>query len=169
MSTNFVNKDTGELVTLANGTRMWVGTKSAHDLAVQQGTMPNNCMVCITDDAAGEEAWQYSTEETRTGSTWIDGKPIYRKVITGTTPSSEGGVLVASILNISNVIKLYGTLEQRSNGILQNQVPLNTYWSDTVRIATMYSHTLNGIYMKALGVYQNMPFRLVIEYTKTTD
>lgn len=50
MSVNKVNKTTGELVTLANGTRMWVGTKTAHDLAVQQGTMPNNCMVCITDD-----------------------------------------------------------------------------------------------------------------------
>lgn len=50
MSVNYVDKTTGELVTLASGTRMWVGTQSAHDLAVQQGTMPNNCMVCITDD-----------------------------------------------------------------------------------------------------------------------
>lgn len=52
MSTNLVNKNTGELVTLASGVRCWIGTKSAHDLAVQQGTMPNNCMVCITDDGA---------------------------------------------------------------------------------------------------------------------
>lgn len=51
MSVNKVNKTTGELVTLANGTRMWIGTQSAHDAAVQAGTMPNNCMVCITDDA----------------------------------------------------------------------------------------------------------------------
>ena len=51
MSVNKRDSTTGELVTLASGTRMWVGTKTAHDLAVQQGTMPNNCMVCITDDA----------------------------------------------------------------------------------------------------------------------
>ena len=50
MSVNKYNKDTGTIQTLASGTRMWVGTKTAHDLAVQQGTMPNNCMVCITDD-----------------------------------------------------------------------------------------------------------------------
>ena len=50
MSVNKVDKTTGELVTLANGTRMWIGTQSAHDAAVQAGTMPNNCMVCITDD-----------------------------------------------------------------------------------------------------------------------
>ena len=51
MSVNKVNKMTGELVTLASGTRMWIGTKAAHDLAIQRGIMPNNCMVCITDDA----------------------------------------------------------------------------------------------------------------------
>lgn len=71
MSVNKVNKDTGELVTLANGTRMWIGTKSAHDLAVQQGTMPNNCMVCITDD--------YQTENTD----WIDGTNCKAKRVNG--------------------------------------------------------------------------------------
>ena len=50
MSTSLVNKTTGELVTLASGTRVWIGSKSAHDTAVAQGKMPNNCMVCITDD-----------------------------------------------------------------------------------------------------------------------
>ena len=59
MSTNLVNKTTGELVTLANGTRMWIGTQLAHDLAVQQGTMPNNCMVCITDDFYDGEGTQF--------------------------------------------------------------------------------------------------------------
>jgi hypothetical protein len=50
MSTNKVNKTTGELVTLASGMRMWVGTKAAHDAQVLAGTMPNNCMVSIIDD-----------------------------------------------------------------------------------------------------------------------
>lgn len=51
MSVNKVDKTTGELLTLANGTRMWIGTQSAHDAAVAAGTMPNNCMVCITDES----------------------------------------------------------------------------------------------------------------------
>lgn len=50
MSVNKYDSTTGKLITLAGGTRMWIGTQSAHDLAVQNGTMPNNCMVCITDD-----------------------------------------------------------------------------------------------------------------------
>ncbi len=52
MSVNLNNN--GTLVTLANGTRTWVGTKAAHDAAVQAGTMPNNCIVCITDDFPSE-------------------------------------------------------------------------------------------------------------------
>ena len=55
MSSNKVNKTTGELVTLANGMRCWIGTKAAHDAAVQAGTMPNNCLVAIVDD------WQDAT------------------------------------------------------------------------------------------------------------
>ena len=66
MSVNKVNKTTGELVTLASGVRMWIGTQSAHDLAVQQGTMPNNCMVCITDD--------YPTKTTEVNTTRARGR-----------------------------------------------------------------------------------------------
>lgn len=71
MSVNKVDKTTGELVTLANGTRMWIGTKSAHDAAVQAGTMPNNCMVCITDD--------FHTDDTD----WIEGTNCKAKRVSG--------------------------------------------------------------------------------------
>ena len=49
-----VNKysTTDGLVTLANGSRMWVGTQAAHDAAKQAGTLPNNCLIAITDDAS---------------------------------------------------------------------------------------------------------------------
>ena len=47
--------ETGQIVTLASGVRMWIGTQSAHDTAVSNGTMPNNVMVCITDDYAAPE------------------------------------------------------------------------------------------------------------------
>ena len=46
---------TGQIVTLAGGTRLWIGTQSAHDTAVANGTMPNNVMVCITDDYVDEK------------------------------------------------------------------------------------------------------------------
>jgi microcystin-dependent protein len=83
MSVNKVDKTTGELVTLANGTRMWIGTKTAHDLAVQQGTMPNNCMVCITDDykntMIGEmKIWCGPSTSVPNGWLYCDGSAISR-------------------------------------------------------------------------------------------
>ena len=50
MSVNIVNESTGELVTLSSGVRCWIGTKAAHTIAVANHTIPNNVMVCITDD-----------------------------------------------------------------------------------------------------------------------
>lgn len=50
MSINRYDSITGELVTLASGQRIWVGTKIAHDSAVTNNKIPNNCLVCITDD-----------------------------------------------------------------------------------------------------------------------
>lgn len=55
MSISKYDKETGTLTTLANGTRLWIGTKKAHDSAVEKGTMPNNCLVVVTDDHAGND------------------------------------------------------------------------------------------------------------------
>lgn len=44
----------GQLVTLASGQRMWIGTSAAHEAAIQAGTMPNNCTVAIIDEAQAE-------------------------------------------------------------------------------------------------------------------
>jgi hypothetical protein len=37
---------------LASGTRVWIGSQSAHDIAESQGKLPNNCLIAITDDTA---------------------------------------------------------------------------------------------------------------------
>lgn len=49
MSVNKVNKSNGQLIALASGNRMWVGTHAAHLEAIANGTMPNNCIVAETD------------------------------------------------------------------------------------------------------------------------
>ena len=50
MSINKYNPQTGELTNLASGSRIWTGTKAAYDAQKQAGTLPNNCIICITDD-----------------------------------------------------------------------------------------------------------------------
>lgn len=49
----------------------------------------------------------YSTTETLTGGTWIDGKPIYRKVVDfGALPNATNKTVLHNISNLSYVIKL---------------------------------------------------------------
>lgn len=168
MSTNLVNKDTGELVTLANGTRMWIGTKTAHDLAVQQGTMPNNCMVCITDDAAGEEAWEYSTSETRTGKTWIDGKPIYRRVVELVAPSSGSYASTTTFTN-TDIVAIYGTYTRANEAaVYPATFPTITNLSDAV---TVMVNTNRKIEIRKGSNWTGVSttHRIVVEYTKSTD
>lgn len=50
MSVNKYNASTGELTNLASGSRIWAGSKAAYDAQKQAGTLPNNCIICITDD-----------------------------------------------------------------------------------------------------------------------
>ena len=50
MSVNAYNSSTGVTTVLANGQRLWLGSKAAHDAAVSAGTIPNNCLIAITDD-----------------------------------------------------------------------------------------------------------------------
>lgn len=50
MSVNKYNDQTGELQVLANGSRIWVGTKEAYEQARQAGTMPTDILVALTND-----------------------------------------------------------------------------------------------------------------------
>ena len=50
MSVNKYNSQTGQLTCLANGTRIWVGTKQSYEQARQAGTMPTDVLVALTND-----------------------------------------------------------------------------------------------------------------------
>ena len=102
MSSNLVDKDTGELITLSSGVRMWIGTRTAHDLAVQQGTIGNNILVCITDDykntMIGEmKIWCGPSTSVPDGWLYCDGSAISRTtyadlfVVIGTAFGSGDG------------------------------------------------------------------------------
>lgn len=52
---------------------------------------------------------EYSTSETLTNKVWIDGKPIYRKTVNvGALPNATTKTVAHNILNISNVLDMYG-------------------------------------------------------------
>ena len=98
----------------------------------------------------------YSTTETRIG-TWIDGKSLYGKVITGTLVDGNLDVDLTS-LNIYEIIRV--------DGFCGNQRPLNFYFSG-YSVSTRFSG--GHMYIFASSPYANDNFKMIIEYTKTTN
>lgn len=110
----------------------------------------------------------YSTEETRIG-TWIDGKPLYRKVYQVTTPSNNGYVTVATLPSdtfASNVVRLEG-VSYPVTGSTPICGPANVYNPSDER--TLYVQGEN-IMMHVVGSANiGVPTIAIVEYTKTTD
>ena len=106
----------------------------------------------------------YSTGETRIG-TWIDGKPLYRKVISSTTPSQVNtgtNIYNANSLNIDRIVNLSFNFKGMYNeyATASNVIIMFTRLSGTDRqIACTCT----------LADYCNKPFYFILEYTKSTD
>lgn len=107
-------------------------------------------------------AASYSTDEHLTGGTWIDGKPIYRKVFDYSNSLWGSGDKDISNLNIKQIISSYfigannadGTGNQWAQGVIGNGERL-LYFNEKFTI--MYRK--GGMYYKYV----------ILEYTKTTD
>lgn len=116
----------------------------------------------------------YSTEETVCG-TWIDGKPIYRKVIIGETAveSSKGGYEFADVafLKIDKLISLYGNMSDKTN-YAQITIPINVTVSNSfpqAAITMWYRPPEEKLYYTFInnnGNYSSCTAYIVLEYTK---
>lgn len=114
----------------------------------------------------------YSTDEKMIGQ-WIDGKPLYQKVITFTTPSSTTNTKVGTISSGADVKTMIGYVHETSNNI---HVSINWCIPDD---SITNSHNYLCVY--ALGtdlyvvmgsgssMYYRKPAYLIVQYTKTTD
>ena len=102
----------------------------------------------------------YSTEEVKTGGTWIDGKPIYRKVVdVGTLPNATSKAVLHNIQNIDSVVNLKLIAKDNSNNIICN------FGGKEMSI---YVDNLN-IIIKNDNNFTGYTGYSVLEYTKTTD
>lgn len=109
----------------------------------------------ITDiNAQLEElAGAYSTTEHETGKKWIDGKPIFTRVINYTGALSNTAVTLASNIDyIDNIINAVCIAENVAEGFSPIVV-----WLDNT--------DLKG---RSAGNYQSQLLHIVIEYTKPT-
>lgn len=108
-----------------------------------------------------------SANDVKTGATWTDGKPIYRRVV-DTTVTPTGGIWatsVASDINTSTakVIRISGFLGANypipwlytDNGSVQNAV-----WTD------VQASAYGGVRILTHNVTGTFNLRLIIEYVK---
>lgn len=128
-----------------------------------------------TTDIAGSGRWatdgglakHYSTSEQIIG-TWIDGKPLYEKVVTKTcsfTTATEANSIYAGNVDLSSEIP----------NIDMAWIDLNMSWynpsADTPRgfYTGWYEKDIGTFYIRVLYSRNNVLCTFVIKYTKTTD
>ena len=100
---------------------------------------------------------QYSLEEKEIG-TWIDGKKIYRKTLTGSTLPASGTILIS---NVDSVINSYG--EQLYGNTVWYSYPFSNwiYWE--------LHNTDNTLRVSITNQNNTTAYKWTFEYTKSTD
>lgn len=110
----------------------------------------------------------YSTEETVIG-TWIDGKPLYRRVHQVTTPSEAANPYGFTDIPIPNTwenIRPYGFLSDKYNYYMS----IPSVWNATTQGIGLAAAPGAYLYMTVFhGNFFNRPATIILEYTKTTD
>ena len=112
----------------------------------------------------------YSTQEVKTGGTWIDGKPIYRKVLTATLQTDEQVLTIEISPQLKSVIKISGIL---SKGNVDFVIPYS--FTDGSTVFQIYTYcqgqNINIVPRSSDGTYftAGCTVRVIVEYTKTTN
>lgn len=117
---------------------------------------------------------RYSTDEIDTGKTWIDGKPIYRKVFSLTTPSN--GTETAVVASFADDVETVTFLDGKMNVI--DSANKTCWWPINFRTTTDVAWTYAQLNpstnkwdirqcMQYTRCYSR-PEYIILEYTKTT-
>jgi hypothetical protein len=120
----------------------------------------------------GDSKQVYSYDEIEIG-TWVDGKPLYRKVITGKLANNSGNDIVfasVSDFTIDKLVNLYGSF---ADGVSNTQGGLQTSYNRTNGLFTAVNMFYNGdtanLYYNFIDtnrVYSGCTAYVVLEYTK---
>jgi len=145
-------------------TNVLIGEVASEDIVPvsKGGTGANTAAGALTNlGIAG--SFTYSTTETETGQTWIDGKKIYRKVFQVTTTIAAGAYSIDVSLPTDRIGQLTSMYGIGLNG--SNYFPLHYPYSSS---ALGYFYLSSGGYVTG-----NMPFVssktiFVFEYTKAS-
>lgn len=110
---------------------------------------------------------EYSTEEKIIGK-WIDGKPIYRKVIDfGSLPNNTAKTVSHGITNLDKVILISGYCSA-PNSTSFFPIPLQYKGVDS-NYNVEINVTTDYVRMSSSSDRSNYSATVILEYTKTTD
>lgn len=129
--------------------------------------MIGNINGLLTNSGGGSS---YSTSETLTGDTWINGKPIYRKVIDfGRLPQSGDKNVAMGITGLSQITKLYAIFKITSGSDV-GYCPVPYIMSQqiyNVRLTTLNDNVTIGVFDDIwYNIYQATAY-VIVEYTKS--
>lgn len=108
-----------------------------------------------------KELTTYSTEEQIVG-TYVDGRPIYRKVIISTN-ISNGSNLIDIPTNIAEIVD-FDVLSHRDNNIIKNNQTIQEGYRQLV--TPDLTNNKIEIYIEGISIQYS---HITLEYTKTTD
>lgn len=116
----------------------------------------------------------YSTSEKVIGK-WVDGRNLYRKVITITSINTNANVTDVSISlpNLNEIVNIGGSVKTSSG----QYKPVTTYYTDSTGLVQKYGFCIYAISSSLMtlsygdwwkgGIFNGC--KVIIEYTKTTD
>lgn len=113
----------------------------------------------------------YSTAEKVIGK-WIDGKKIYRRVITGSLVDIKSDwTTITKIDNVDEIINIYGTINNTTTDL--RFLNINSYENSTYNSIFSFSKADGNVIQAKVNGWNNpsfkFKFKVCLEYTKTTD
>ena len=161
------NSTSGRLGTTTHGKQkaVYVYIKATSGLAENQQDNVLNDIKEYVDNSNS-----YSTQEVKTGGTWIDGKPIYRKVFMATLQTDEQVLTINISPQLRSIIKVSGILSKENTDFV---IPYS--FTDGSTVFQIYTYcqgqNLFIIPRSSDGTYftAGCDVRMIVEYTKTTD
>lgn len=160
LDADLANLEENEIVATDEDNDPASGTQYPVDV-VQEGNMS-----AVTSNAVAENL-SYSTTEQKTGGTWIDGKPIYRKIVDcGALPNNTSKSVAHNISNLGQVVSLRGIASKSTLQI----IPLPyVYPPDASYNVGMFVYDDDIRFETRANVSSYIYTYAIIEYTKTTD
>lgn len=110
----------------------------------------------------------YSTTEQVIG-TWIDGKPLYRRVFTYQGAIGNSNVEIGTIASVDKIVDIGGSAGWSSGAGVQSLSSNAVNSSSLEVIGLNYSFQTSKLYIGSNTSWSNAKIIAIVKYTKTTD